>query len=777
MFFIKKEIKDDNELKQFATKKLNAIEENFTYPEKLSPKQIILNLSAVKATRFNYQRIIRYSSAFAICFIFVVGISLSLSTIKKIDPLAQINQNNSYSLHALTESLIGTSSIITQASSKKPTSKPSNTSSSPSSSTVTKAKTYDEIINAFKVIYKNNANQGNRGVMLEKNAQAMSPNAPVTNGQEKSTTTQAAGTLVSGTSDYSTTNLQVDGVDEGDIVKNDGSYLYTLLNNKISIADVHDPKNMTIVSTLTFDNSNAVDMYIYKSKLIVVMNLYQNVGIYTTNQKSAPVYNYNNQTKVLVYDISDRSNPKISRTFIQEGNFDSSRMIGNYIYLATSYYANIKDTNNITAEQIVPKTGDGTNQTMLPASDVFIPCEPQSATYAVVSGVNVEDSAAPASTVACVGSAGNVFASLDNLYLSSQRAYYPVAIGAPIANGGTVTNGIKSGAIASTYQQTTDIIRFNLSSGKVAYTGVCNVSGNIQNQFSMDEYNGYFRIATTTYSPNMNNNLYIYDSNLKLVGSIENMAQGENIHSVRFMNNRAYIVTFRTVDPLFVIDLTNPKAPKVMGELKIPGFSDYLQPYSENLIIGFGKDAVESGNTAYYQGLKLSLFDVSDPLNPKETFSYHIGDRGSTSPVLTDHRSLLFNKDKNIIAFPVTLTKLTTEADKDNINAYGSFDYDGYYVMGLDPAKGFSLKGSVTHLESGNQNDLYNLGLQMQRGAYIGNVLYTISNAKIVASSLDSFNKLGEVSLKYNNNNGTTVSSAGGSVGGGIVISPPAQTK
>jgi inhibitor of cysteine peptidase len=785
MLFFKKEIKDNNESKLYATEKLKALDENIIYPEKLSPQQITAHIAPVKVSSFNYHRVIRYASALAVCFVFVMGIVLSLSVLKKADPSAFVDtkSGSSSSIEMITTSTISIlsssmqpSSVIT--SSKKPTSSKAVTPASSApviTGVVTTAKNYDDVINAFKTIYKNNTIQYSNGV---KSTASRVTAASATTGAEKSTAAQATTDgSVSGTSDYSTTNLQVDGVDEGDIVKNDGSYLYTLFNNKLNIADVRDPKNMKLVSTLTFDNSNAVDMYVYKNKLIVVTN--QNPNYATKSAKAMPVHNYNNQTKVMVYDITDRSNPKEFRSFTQDGNFVSSRMIGNNIYVATSYYSYVNDTNNITAEEIVPKAGESTKQKMIPAANIFIPIEPQNASYAILSGINVEDTTVSASTVACVGSAGNVFASLNNLYLSSQRAYYRIAMGAPVTKGGAPTNNVKSGAmVASIYNETTDIIRFNLNGGKVAYTGTCTVDGNINNQFSMDEFNGYFRIATTTYSPDMKNNLYIFDSKMKLTGSIEDMAKGEKIYSVRFMNNRAYIVTFRTVDPLFVIDLTNPKAPKVLGELKIPGFSDYLQPYSDDLIIGFGKDAVESGNMAYYQGLKLSLFDVSDPLNPKETFSYHIGDRGSTSPVLNDHRALLFNKDKNIIGFPVTIMQLADGA-KNDIYSYGSFKCDGYYVMGLDPSKGFNFKGSVTHLDSGNQNDLYSQGLQIQRGAYIGNVLYTISNAKIVASSLNDFsNKLGELSLPFNNGivNGTTSGSVSGSAGGGVTTGP-AQIK
>jgi inhibitor of cysteine peptidase len=772
MLFFRKRINDDNELKLFAAQKLMALDDRINYPEKLSPNKIAEHIVPVKGSRFNYQRTIRYSAALAVCFVFVVGIVLSLSVLKKADPSAFVNSRGTLS-----------NNNVVQAA-----------------STVITAKNYNDVVSAFETIYKDNTAY---------NRQNTDMGLAVQNGNAKSTLAQAqtdTNLSVSDTSDHSTTNLQVEGVDEGDVVKNDGSYLYTLFNNKINITDVRDPKNMKLISSLNFDNSNAVELYVYKNKLIVVLNCCQSIVSSSDNKtadnsaadKKAVASDsiriaYNNQTKVIVYDIADRSKPKEFRSYIQDGNFVSSRMIDNYIYVASSYYAYVKDTGKFSAEEIVPKAGENNNYKMIPAADIYIPKEPKNASYAVVSGINTEDAGAAVSTVACVGSAGNVFASLDNLYLTSQRTVYSTAVKAPDANDKSTANSTannksttKSGAAANgaaiaaaaPVQSTTDIIRFHLKNGKVTYTGACNVDGDTKNQFSMDEYKGYFRIATTSNSTEMTNNLYIFDSNMKLAGSIAGMAKGENIHSVRFMENRAYIVTFRTVDPLFVIDLTNPKAPKVLGELKIPGFSDYLQPYSDNLMIGFGKDATESGNMAYYQGLKLSLFDVSDPLNPKELFDYHIGDRGSTSAVLNDHRALLFDKNKNIIGFPVTIMKLA-EGAKNDIHAYGNFKYDGYYVMSVDPSKGFTFMGSVTHLVSGKQNDLYSQGLQMQRGAYIGDVLYTISNAKIASSSLIDFSKLGELSLPYSSGTGKyadpALESAAGSAGSGVTAETGAQ--
>ncbi|CAK4820236.1 unnamed protein product, partial [Aphanomyces euteiches] len=213
----------------------------------------------------------------------------------------------------------------------------------------------------------------------------------------------------------------------------------------------------------------------------------------------------------------------------------------------------------------------------------------------------------------------------------------------------------------------------------------------------MDEYGGYFRIATTTGEAWRNdeqttkNNVYVLNEALEITGKLENLAPGERIYSTRFMGNRAYIVTFKQVDPLFVIDLTHPQAPKVLGSLKIPGFSDYLHPYDENHIIGFGKDTVEMSNgnggiagvgstTAFYQGMKIALFDVTDVSHPIEMFKESIGDRGTDSELLHNPKALLFNKEKGLLAFPVTLMKIDPNSkEQPALNnpspAYGQFAY------------------------------------------------------------------------------------------------------
>ena len=270
----------------------------------------------------------------------------------------------------------------------------------------------------------------------------------------------------------------------------------------------------------------------------------------------------------------------------------------------------------------------------------------------------------------------------------------------------------------------------------------------------MDEQNGFFRIATTTGEMGgadrltSKNNVYIMDEALQLTGKIEDIAPGEKIYSVRFMGDRAYMVTFKNVDPFFVLDLKNPASPKILGALKIPGFSDYLHPYDDNHIIGFGKETVEltqnGGTNAYYQGLKLAIFDVTDVSHPVEMFKTIIGDRGTDSEVLRNHKTLLFDKEKGILSLPVTLMEVKRPKSNGSkpILAYGQQTFQGAYVYQIDLRKGFSLKGKITHLK---EVDLLKEGQQyeyvsntVERIISIKDTLYTISKGMIKANDLQS---------------------------------------
>ena len=274
----------------------------------------------------------------------------------------------------------------------------------------------------------------------------------------------------------------------------------------------------------------------------------------------------------------------------------------------------------------------------------------------------------------------------------------------------------------------------------------------------MDEHGGSFRIATTkgniwaTDERISKNCLYVMDSMLSITGRIEDMAPGERIYSVRFMGDRAYVVTFKTVDPLFVIDLKDPEKPVILGALKIPGSSDDLHPYDENHIIGFGKETVEIKGQAYYQGMKVALFDVTDVSNPVQKFTEMIGDRGTDSELLSNHKALLFSKEKNLLTFPVTLMEIK-DANKVKMNTleYGEFTFQGALVYNLDLENGFKLKGRITHLSDDDYlkagRSWYDSEKNIRRIIYIGDNLFTLSNSMIKANAMEDLKEKGGVAI------------------------------
>jgi uncharacterized secreted protein with C-terminal beta-propeller domain len=315
----------------------------------------------------------------------------------------------------------------------------------------------------------------------------------------------------------------------------------------------------------------------------------------------------------------------------------------------------------------------------------------------------------------------------------------------------------------------TTITKFNLDNGKVIFVGYGSVNGTLLNQFSMDEYNNHFRIATTIegYSNNKDtstNNVYVLDDKLAIKGKIEGIAPSEKIYSVRFMGDRGYMVTFRHVDPLYVIDLSDPANPEILGQLKIPGYSDYLQPYDETHLIGIGKEVdasidenlVHTEGAVYYtaiQGVKISIFDVSDVENPIEMYKEVIGDRGTESLAATDHKAFLFDKDKNLLVVPMTVAELSPGQVKSD---QGQYTFDGAYVYDISLDRGLTLKGKITHYD--NNDSLLKAGyyyyggdLSIKRSLYINNILYTFSNNRLKLNNLSTIDEIKTLILRESN--------------------------
>jgi uncharacterized secreted protein with C-terminal beta-propeller domain len=309
--------------------------------------------------------------------------------------------------------------------------------------------------------------------------------------------------------------------------------------------------------------------------------------------------------------------------------------------------------------------------------------------------------------------------------------------------------------------QKTMIHRIRVKDGSIQYQASGGVRGYVLNRFSMDEHDNFFRIATTSGSSwmwgggnGLANHVFVCDMEIKVVGAVNDIAKGESIYSARFMGSRGYLVTFKKVDPFFVIDLSNPHAPKILGELKIPGYSNYLHPYDENHVIGIGKDAYDMGDFAWYQGVKLSLFDVTDVKNPKEKSKFIIGDRGTESLALSDPHAFLFSRNKNMMVLPIVLAEIDESKYPEGAppQTHGDIKWCGAYVINVDKENGFELRGKISHMDGSEEPEehwYYRYSEErVKRSFYIEDTLYTLSDYLLKANELDDLEDINSVDLR-----------------------------
>lgn len=536
---------------------------------------------------------------------------------------------------------------------------------------------------------------------------------------------------------YSTTNIQVAGVDEPDIVKNDGNYIYTISGNNVFIVNASQ-QEAGVVSKIVCDDFAPAGIFVNGDRLAILGSNYSTSQLLPYNMPMT--WNVvETQTYVRLYDISDRAQPSLLRTFNMTGDYFDSRMIGKYVYFVTSMHAYVLN-DTVILPQIY--SGDGAKE--IPATEIYYSnVSDNYFSYTTFVAMNVQNvSEEPTHMSIMTGAASNMYVSLNNIYVTFNEA-----------------------------TEETTIYRVHMQDNNLTCVAQGKVPGQVMNQFSMDEYGDYFRTATTTtsvaiiqnpvskanntflppiigWSSEQSTNVYVLNMNLSIVGRLENISMGEKFHSARFMEDRCYLVTFQNTDPLFVISLRDPNAPTILGNLTIPGYSDYLQPYDENHLIGVGKEAgeSESGYFAWYQGIKISIFDVSNVSNPVQMTNVTIGDRGSDSPVLSDHKALLFDKQMDLLVIPVTVAKVDQSQYPYGVPpyAYGTPVWQGAYVYNITLTDGLVLKGNITHAESAGMppGSLY-----VSRALYIGDVLYTISQGKIELNSLADLTFLKEVNL------------------------------
>ncbi|MDD3285022.1 MAG: beta-propeller domain-containing protein [Patescibacteria group bacterium] len=618
---------------------------------------------------------------------------------------------------------------------------------------------------------------------------------------------QGAKSLVAG-DDYSQTNVQVEGVDEADIIKTDGRYIYAVVYQDLYIIQADPVEETRAVAKISF-TSRPSDIYLDGQRLVVIGadNQLMESSVYQNFRRQSPY------TFVKIFDLSNPASPKQIRDLDFEGSYRDSRVVGGRLYLIIDNY-----NTYIPGENVVPRLVDGgkilandcssTGRCFAPDVYYFdLPYDSYNFTSINTLDLRADDASVAAQTYILNG-AQTIYVSAENLFITYTQyldegdlrlAVMQAVLGSKLssaeqariekinqADSDVLSASEKkqkllqlfqnflnsqspaelvsleteiSAALKQEYEnqsqnwERTIIYKLALNGGQPVYRATGSVPGAVLNQFSLDEdADGNLRLATTR-SRNFSAladgqdsyaNVYILSADLQLLGKLENLAPGERIYSVRFLGKRAYLVTFKQTDPLFVIDLSDVRAPKLLGELKVPGFSNYLHPYDDNTLIGLGQDTtLDAYGNVRTGGLKLSLFDVSNPANPRELDSYIAGGAGSASLASSNHKAFLFSRDRNLLAVPASLT---SSLDR------GRVYFSGALVFAVEQGK-FILKAQIDHSDGGKYQRAdywcgsYCYDNSVQRILYIKDALYTFSNKYLKVNRLSDFEALQSVKL------------------------------
>lgn len=563
-----------------------------------------------------------------------------------------------------------------------------------------------------------------------------------------------ASTSTSTTKEHSTTNIQVENVDEADITKTDGDYIYSLSGSDVVITNVQDPSNIKIDSKIQSEEDyNPEDLILYNDKLVVISTKYIK-------------YSKSN-TLVSVYDVTKKDEPKLVKSCMLPEKYYTSRSIdGKLLVIASgklreednkvvTYYEEDNSKKEIGLENIKRlKKLISNDQTLI-------------ATINLQSTDNVK--------------VNSYLFNVENAYISEKNMYLLNELYSNENSGfeKRVKNlfGIK-GVIGffnyminedyydyAEYDDYTNIYKFSIQEdGSIEYLAKNKVRGTTINQFSLDEYNENLRIGLETSD---GSKVVVLDSKLNKIGETECLSKGEKMYSTRFLGEKAYMVTYKNTDPLYVIDLSNPKEPTVLGKLKIPGYSTYLHPYDANHLIGIGMQTKETvhrdsqGRVTYTSaritGMKMALFDVSDVNNPKQISQTVIGDSRTTSAILTNHKALLFSKEKGILAIPVNSypSDFEVESSSDDIsklvsqytNYNKNYTAEGYAVYNINLTDGFNLKGIINHEIIKTSGYRYGYSGKLLRGLWIEDNLYTVSEKMIKVNKLDDLSQISELEI------------------------------
>lgn len=570
----------------------------------------------------------------------------------------------------------------------------------------------------------------------------------------KDTVPIATEATTSGTKDFSTTNIQVENVDEADITKTDGDYIYSISENNVIITDVRNPKEIKIASKISLSEIPE-ELILNENRLVVI-----------TAKSIGSVYAYNGSTVVKIYDITSRENPSLVKHYELNQPYYTSRCINGELYVIAS--GNMKKDNG----KVVRTYNEDNNKKEIALDNIKYLKDVKTRKETLISSINLNNVKEDVNVSSFLMDVSNAYVSENAIYLLEQKYDYGKSYVPPVSSifgprgiiGAFIWYDENDYVNDSGYY--TQIFKFNISKdGNVDYASNTKIKGKTINQYSLDEYNGHLRIALYD---NDGARVAIFDERLNQIGITSYVAKGEKMYSSRFMGNKAYLVTYRNTDPLFVIDLSNETNPQVLGELHIPGYSTYLHPYDETHLIGIGMQTEETvrrnsegkviSTSAQIVGMKMALFDVSDVNNPKQMSETVIGDRRTTSAILSNPKALLFSKERELIAIPVNnyIEDVDygeeSEEYENSINTYIGYSKpyvgEGYFVYNINLNDGFKLKGTITHVKT-TSSKLYYYGTtsKLLRGLYIDENLYTVSETAVKVNNLDTLEQVSEINI------------------------------
>ena len=662
-----KDKKIGNELREEADK--------IEVPDKLKPERIELMLREHTEQKVKRWKPIYTAIAAACCAVIVGGTAVGVQLDKQSD-----------------------SNYI--ASSKEKT-KSKNTEKAAEGTQIVSAKDYDEVYDYVKAQEDSQSVQARGGA-----ATYSAEGASMDSSSEKavaSSDTAAMQAVDSGVtaSDYSDTNVREDGVGEGDIVKTDGKNLYTMYNNRIEIVNI-EKQNMEQAATIRLEkNQDIREIYIKDDQLVVVYT----ESYYGDETDS---YGYRVVTIAEIYDVSNPNKPTSKGKVTQSGNYNTMRVSGDYVYLLSDFDASIVNGRDAIGEYVPSVQGK-----LVENSNICMPQYVRGDTYTVVSSFLLKNPEEKVDSKAIFGCSGLVYVSKNNIYVC--ESYYN-------SDDSDVTQ--------------TCIRKISYKDGILKAVGQTRIDGTLNDSFSLDEYEGNLRLVTTVSSNGDSgimplvlfgdsadseiakqedtNYLYILDEKLNELSKIEDIAKDEQVYSARFIGKTGYVVTYKQTDPLFSIDLSDPKNPQIIGELKIPGFSEYLHPYGDGLLLGIGMDVDDTGTTT--NGVKLSMFDISNPEDVAEVQKYVMEDCYSTN-VTYEYKAAMIDAEKNLIGFV----------------AYG--ENTKYYIFSYDES-GFQCLFEREMTGYGNV-----------RGLYAREYFYLVSGNTVEKYELNGFKKVDDIVL------------------------------